>query len=111
MPAECLDGGGRRPPYSRSDVASYSDIQESLAEVWSDCVYGAERPIGWTAFGASPATYRETPESIKDLTEGSLWVGKSQSIGVFMFGTHSKINEAIFRNWDLIQMKSSTTTT
>lgn len=51
VPVSFLGGGGTRGPYPKSDVASYYDIQDALSKVWSDCVYGIERQVGWAATG------------------------------------------------------------
>ncbi|KAF6224649.1 hypothetical protein HO173_012992 [Letharia columbiana] len=51
VPASFLNGGGTRGPYPRSDVVTYYDVQDALSEVWSDCVYGIERKVGWAATG------------------------------------------------------------
>jgi len=60
VPAEILRESGSKPSYyyPSSDVAGYSDIQNSLAEVWGGCVYGVERQIGWAVSGNTFALIR-----------------------------------------------------
>ncbi|KAF6219708.1 hypothetical protein HO133_003533 [Letharia lupina] len=60
VPAAFLNGGGTRGPYPRSDVATYYDVQDALSEVWSDCVYGIERQVGWAATGKPIHLYKKS---------------------------------------------------
>ncbi|CAF9924094.1 hypothetical protein IMSHALPRED_006098 [Imshaugia aleurites] len=94
IPAPFLDDGGTKGPYPDSDTATYYDIQDALSKVWSDCVYGVERQVGWAATGES-IHLREEYEIFKELIVRWDALGRANALGVFMFDARSEISRAI----------------
>lgn len=79
-------------------MATYYDVQDALSEVWSDCVYGIERQVGWAATGKPIHLYKKSHKDSSDSCLAAPGIGKANSLGVFMFNAQSDISNAIPNN-------------